>query len=83
MRIRHTQVIQGIEAVHATEGAITGIPENQSGNDLDRLCFLTEDRVILGEPLQAHSFIADRFATLPSISVTGCSGSTSCIIRKR
>ena len=37
---------------HDTEGPIAGIPENQSGNDLDRLCVLIEDRLILGDRLK-------------------------------
>ena len=39
---------------HVTEGPIAGIPENQSGNDLDRFCSLTEDRVILGDRFNPH-----------------------------
>ena len=43
---------------HDTEGPIAGIPENESGNDLDRLCSLIEDRLIRSEWLEPLSFIA-------------------------
>ncbi len=50
---------------HATEGPIAGIPENKSGNDLDRFCFLIEDRVILEDRLKHIPLLLTRFATLP------------------
>src|SRR5437016_13689808 len=53
------RVIQGIEALHMIRKAqLLGSPENESGNDLDRLCSLIEDRLIRSEWLEPLSFIA-------------------------
>ena len=51
---------------HDTEGPIAGIPENESGNDLDRVCSLIEDRLIRSEWLEPLPPLLVRFATLPS-----------------
>jgi hypothetical protein len=59
------RVIQHRSGTHDTEGPIAGISENESGNDIDRHCFLIEDLLIRSDCLKHFSSFLIRFATLP------------------
>jgi hypothetical protein len=48
-----------------------GIPENESGNDIDRNCSPIEDRLIRSDCLKHFSSWLARFATLPFLSAVG------------
>ncbi len=50
---------------HDTEGPIAGVPENESGYDLDRFYLLIEDRLIRSDWREAFPSFLVRFATLP------------------
>jgi hypothetical protein len=61
------RVIQHRSGTHDTEGPIAGISENESGNDIDRHCFLIEDFLIRSDCLKHFSSFLIRFATHPDL----------------